>query len=173
MSMENAILELAAAIREGAAALRASADTRVAAALNISGGVRGSTVEEAATDSIPGKKSLTGDPEIEQAVEKVEAAANEESPGRKAINAALAAAREAESKKAEPAPAPKEEQKTEQPAVTLDYKADVYPKLVGLAKAKGKPALVGLLKEFDAANGEALKPEQYAQVVARAAELAA
>jgi len=149
MSMENAILELAAAIRE----LAGSGQRGVGMPPAIAAPYGAAHVAADQVSAQQQAESLKPDAELEHAVEKVEAAAKEE-------------------KKAEPAPAPKEEAKAEQPAATLDYKADVYPKLVGLAKAKGKPALVGLLKEFDAANGEALKPEQYAQVVARAAELA-
>lgn len=165
MSMENAILELAKSM-----ALVAESNHVLAAAYT--GSVESMAKEWAETPtSVAGqlvegqaKRMFAKDDELEQAVEKVEAAAKVESAGRKAINEALAKAKEQAAAKVE---------KTDEPAAALDYKADVYPKLVALAKAKGKPALVGLLKEFDAANGDALKAEQYSAVVARAAELAA
>lgn len=155
MSMENAILELAAAIRELAGSGHRT--TGMPAALAAPYGVVLPTEPAKNSKPNPGRAEfVSGDAELEQAVEKVEAAAKGESKAKAAARAATSV-----------------EEKTDEPAATLDYKADVYPKLVALAKAKGKPALVGLLKEFDAANGDALKAEQYSAVVARAAELAA
>jgi hypothetical protein len=162
MSLENAILEHAAAIRE------------LVAAMVSKGAVLGPKVvmTPAAVEMIADMQPIkTGDAEVEQSVQKVEAAAEEESPKRKAINEALAAARAASAAK-EKAPEPKDEEPAPA-AAAIDYKTQVYPKLVELGKGKGRAAVVGLLAEFDAKNGDQLKPEQYAKVLARAAELAA
>ena len=55
----------------------------------------------------------------------------------------------------------------EKPAA-LSYDKDVKPVLQKLMAAKGKPALAEVLKSFGAANGQALKEEQFAEVIASA-----
>lgn len=61
--------------------------------------------------------------------------------------------------KPENAPAP-EAAKTETKP-TLSYEKDVMPKLVAFGKAKGREGLEAVLKEFGAARGTDVKPEQY------------
>ena len=74
-----------------------------------------------------------------------------------------------------PAKTPKEPPKPSTPGpatpekpAALTYDKDVKPVLQKLMAAKGKPALAEVLKSFGAANGQALKEEQFAEVIASA-----
>jgi len=57
------------------------------------------------------------------------------------------------------------EQDAQEEAAPLDYKADVRPVLLALNKAKGADALKGLLGKYGAANGDKLDAEHYAAIV--------
>jgi hypothetical protein len=157
MSMENAILELAAAIRELAGS--GQRITGMAPALAAPCGAAHVAVNEVSAQQQA--EQLKPDAELEEAVQKVEAAAKEEKKADKPVPKKEEV--KAETKVEEPASA----------AEAIDYKTQVYPKLVELGKGKGRAAVVGLLAEFDAKNGDQLKPEQYSAVLARAAELVA
>lgn len=53
----------------------------------------------------------------------------------------------------------------------LDYAKNVAPAIRSLCRAKGNDAGKAMLAEFKVENGQELKPEQYAAVVQRCAEL--
>lgn len=141
MSLEQAILELASAMRELAKANSPQVRVTAEKISELSGEdravLKGTTVADATADEIPGKKSrdsvVKPDAELEKAVSKVEEAAG------------------AEQKE-------------------LTYTADVLPLLMKLNKTKGKDALVALLGHFEAAKGDKIKPEQFADVIAYAEE---
>ncbi len=139
MSLEQAINDHAAAIRELAAAIAKS----------------GSTVGTEAPAT-----------EVVTKVYKIDTTepVKEQTPAQKAIaeaNAAAAAAKvkkqEAIAEASEPAPAEDKE---------LDYEKDVKPALVQYLKAKGRDAGVALLAKYGAKNGEGVKPEDYAAILA-------
>ncbi len=71
-----------------------------------------------------------------------------------------------------PASAPAE--KVESSAKPLDYEKDVQPKFLELVKVKGRDAAIGLIHSYDPAAAKlsaAIKPEQYAEVLAKINEL--
>jgi hypothetical protein len=66
------------------------------------------------------------------------------------------------------------ESPSEEPARELDYDKDVKPLFLKLINKKGRDTAVALIKEFDESAtklNEAVKPEQFAEVVARIEEL--
>lgn len=150
MSLEQAILELAAAMKEQAAAQRESNEVQRATAAGYEkavtayaiGGQRKRSSEDEAgkqahNDELAQQsktEEVKPDAELETAVQQVEQAAQEE-------------------------------------AAPLDYKADVRPVLLALNKAKGADALKGLLGKYGAATGDKLDAEHYAAIVADAKAL--
>jgi hypothetical protein len=58
--------------------------------------------------------------------------------------------------------------KVEEESKALDYKADVRPVLLALAKKAGQPALKDLLTKYGAATGDKLTADQFAGIVADA-----
>lgn len=165
MSLEQAIIEHAAAIRELATALTQRAAPLMALADEAQAAIR--EIKESAI--------ATGDAEVEKDVQKADA--EKESPARAAINAALEAARA--KKEADPKPDASGAAKTKatpdgaQSAADdkpLDYLKDVAPTLNKLAKAN-RDALVALFAKYGAKKGAELKAEDYAAVLGEATEL--
>lgn len=109
MSMENAILAHGEALRELAAAIKmmyagkADALSAGGARVELGGGARGTTAEDAAADFIPGKKNKYGDTELEQAVESVKKVVDAKKPAAGATESTTgsAPADEAEAKSTE------------------------------------------------------------------------
>lgn len=152
MSIENAILELAAAIRYAAD----KNTTRIAGfhpALAAPYGEVCATLTEAA--------------ELEKAVAQVEADAKAEkqSAAKQAIADALAKAKA--EKEAEAAPVVEEtDPLLDDAPVELDYEKDVKPLLVKVGRDKQQ--LVDLLGKFNAKNGAGIAKADYPAVVAAA-----
>lgn len=185
MSLEQAILDHAAAIRELAAAMTGSGrrvGMPAALAAPYIGGT-GQAEVNAALDR-DDKVQQAKDAELEAAVAKVEDEATmTRSTPRAQIDAALAAARAekaAEAKKAagsKTAPAAPAAPSTSAPAApsepgaSLDYAKDVKPTLVELVKIRTRDALVGLLAKYEAKNGESLTAEQLPLILADAQAL--
>lgn len=158
MSIENAITDHAAALRELAAAIRATvgsgAITKLAAC-----------VEEVK----PAAALVKADPELDAAVAKVEADAKAEqkkvmemveadrkpTTAKEAINVALAAAKAAKAEKAAPAE-----------PVTLDWENDVRPVLVSVGKQRD--VLVALMAKYDVPKGGKAPAEKWADLLAEA-----
>lgn len=63
--------------------------------------------------------------------------------------------------------------KVEEDSKALDYKTDVRPVLLALAKKAGQPALKDLLTKYGAATGDKLTADQFAGIVADANALIA
>lgn len=145
MSIENAILELAAAIRY--AADRNNGNGHAIAAAN----------------------HLT--PREEKPEPAAEEKPDPKADKKKAIADAKAAAEAAAQAKAEPEPQVDEADMLGADDTPLDYKKDVKPVLLQLFKGKGQSALADLLKEFGVPNGDKLTTEQLPKVLARANEL--
>jgi len=143
MSLENAIIENTAAIRELVAAILTSANSNREFA---SAAARAVPLAEVGKEE---KKPSTAKEAIDQATAAAKAAAE-----KKKAEAAAAAA--------------KKDEKTDD-AKPLDYEKDVKPELVKFAQAKGKPALAELLKGFGVAKGDQLKGDQFAEVLAKIA----
>lgn len=173
MSLENAILEHAAAIRTLAenivlAAVSRNKDAALLLESNraIANGQIAAALGDAAT-AVADVVKETGaqpDPELEKAVANVEAAVKDmaESEAKKPAGAAES---KAPANTAGSATAPDTTD-----AAPLDYAKDVTPKLLAFIKAHGKPAFVQLLSEFGATSGAQLKPEQYPAILARVAD---
>lgn len=182
MSMENAILEHAAALRELSASIKAMhAGRGDALALPASqGGLVNQVVEKAAADAAKGEATSPArqaiqaaldaakagstkaagkpDAELEQAVQKVEDSA-----------AAEKARIDADTKAAE---ANRTEVHLEAPA-DLDYAKDVRPVLLAAIKAAGKDTVATMLKTFGVEKADQLKPAQLPGAVAEAQKLIA
>jgi len=175
MSFEAALNNHAEAIRELAAALRERNAPLAALAGQAQTAIQAITEDMKAGGTVD---NFGADNELEQAVEKVEAAAKEESPGRKAINAALEAARSAakEEKAADPKPAASgaaEPEATPAGAEPLSYEKDVKPVLIKLAGAKGKQALTDLIASFGVPKADKLNAEQLVEAKKQAEKLIA
>jgi hypothetical protein len=69
--------------------------------------------------------------------------------------------------------ADKQQTKTTEAASSEVTKEDAKTVALRLAKNKGRDALVALLSDFGAANLDGVKPEQFAEFVAKAKELGA
>lgn len=177
MSIENAITDHAAAIRELAAAIlgRVSAATISTAP--------GPSIAQAAA-KVASKAELTDaqiDAEIDAAVAKVEADAKPNAT-RAVIEQKLAEARAAKnaSSAAGTATAAADTQTTAGAAGTAtaeaqtsyDYGKDVAPVLTKVAQ-KSRDSLVALLAKFGAKKGNELKADDYAAVLGAANELLA
>lgn len=163
MSIENAILELAAAIRYHAD--KTAGGTGKIATL----------IENVTTAGVPVA-------EQEKVMAQV-AADRKPTTAKEAINDALAAAKAEKASASAPTPAPAEEPEADdgllggedEPAKVLDWKADVMPVLQQVGKDKTK--LAGLLADFDVGAGKTYKTanllpaEVYPQLVAAANKL--
>lgn len=147
MSMENAILEHAAALREVAAAIKSMG-------ASVSAGEAAAVVQKF-------EDSLKGDPKEKEAHEqKLQARAVADGAEQPIAEEIKAVSVEIEAKDSV-APA------------DLDYTKDVRPVLLAVNKKAGQPALKALLNDFGAATGDKLKPEQYGEVLAAANKILA
>jgi hypothetical protein len=159
MSLENAILEHAAAVRE------------LALAIGQMGGAFAGGGPLVVNSSV-----TTGDAEVKEAVAKLEGAAKKQKVESKTTTAGAAspdvgaASKDAEVKNAAGAADQTPSGNTAGSAKALDYTKDVKPTLVKYGAKMGKPALVALLGRFDARNGDSLKPEQLPEILAAAQE---
>lgn len=176
MSLEQAITDHAAAIRELAAAILGRAS---AATINT---VAGGTRKEVIYPKENVEVSITADSknnaaysaarieeaETEQAVAKVEAAAKaEKAAAKNAASAAGTATAAADTQSTAGAA----DTATDAAQTSYDYAKDVQPLLVKVGKNRDQ--LVALLKSFGAAKGADIKPADYAAVIAKANELIA
>lgn len=150
MSMEQAILEHAGALRELAAAIKSTggADLRKAEMM------AGVHLQEAmgAGRELKEKAAELAEARTERVAATKEAAAQD------------AKANEKPTEVKPDAELDKAVEQVEQAA--LDYKKDVYPVLLQVSKTKGKEALRGLLDKFGAKTGDSLKADQFAAIVA-------
>lgn len=150
MSMEQAILELAAGMKELAAAVRAGfGSERMVVGVN-----------EAAAVVQKFDDSLKGDPKEKEAHEQklqARAADGAEQPIAEEIKAV----------------SDEIEAKDSVTPADLDYTKDVRPVLLAVNKKSGQPALKALLTKFGAASGDKLKPEQFTEVLAEANKILA
>lgn len=176
MSMENAILELAAAMRENTAALVKASEATMHSTEAYKAAMQSYDSALATQDPIDAKAA-----ELAQATEKRAEAAIKAQQKDAAANA--------EAKKPLPdelklIPTPgsdaeleaavtKVEDAARAEAAPLDYAKDVKPVLLALVKAKQKPALVDLLAKYNAKNGEQIKADDFAAIVADANALIA
>lgn len=171
MSIENAILELAAALNNVAESNHAIA----AASLKTEESYRASI--SAYAGAVAGGSALTihgevcstlaDSAELEKAVTKVETEAKAEKPSaaKAAIQQALVDAKKA--KEAAAAPVVEEtDPLLDEAPVELDYEKDVKPLLVKVGKDKQQ--LVDLLAKFNAKNGAGIAKADYPAVVAAA-----
>lgn len=156
MSMEQAILEHAAAIRELAAAL-----TQRSAPLTALANQAESTIKMVEQTLTGGNRILTGDSEVEKDVQKVDAEAKKEIAGKADPKPDASGAAEQADTKAGAQPSD---------AKPLDYLKDVAPTLNKLAKAN-RDGLVALFAKYGAKKGAELKAEDYASVLGEATEL--
>lgn len=147
MSIENAILDHAAALRELAAAIRATIGT----------GAPAHDVAVAVSAPAP-------------AAAQVAAEVAKPTTAKEAVAAAMAAVKAEEAPAPAPAstPAPAEAQVA---AAPLSYEKDVQPLLVQVGKNRDQ--LVELLREFGAKNGAGIKDADYPAVVAKATAIIA
>jgi len=150
MSIENAILELAASIRY-------HADN---AGLSCSGPFLTAGLGEQI-------KGVVKDAEVETAVKQVEEDAKQETKPKAEVKKSAAGA------VAKEAPAPSVGSAKEPESAPLDYTKDVQPLLVELGKVKGREAVKNLLTKFGVAKGNELKADQFDDVVAEANTLMA
>lgn len=170
MSLENAILELAAAIRELAGAiLKAAGAGNALLTSNLSPeskGVRGSTTEEAAADYIPGKKDRGTGPATKNdasgAAESADTSAG--APSEDAKAKAIREAKEAAAAHAEKSttPAPDPVPADDKP---LDYMKEVVPVMNEAVKAD-RPAVIALLATFGAKKGAEVPAAQHRVLLA-------
>jgi hypothetical protein len=146
MSIENAILDHAAALRELAAAIRATI------------GAGAPAHDVAVAVSAPAAAAAQVAAEVAKPTTAKEAVAA-------AMAAAAAKAEEA------PAPAPAPTPASAAAATPLSYEKDVQPLLVQVGKNRDQ--LVELLREFGAKNGAGIKDADYPAVVAKATAIIA
>lgn len=187
MSMENAILELAAAMRENTAALLKASEATVhstdaykAAMLSYNSSSNTPMTEQ---DPVDAKAAEPADATAKRATaareaQEKDAAANAEAkkplPDEHPLyeEAAVEAKRDAEIEAELEAAVTKVEDDAKE-AAPLDYAKDVKPVLLALVKAKKKPALVDLLAKYNAKNGEQIRADDFAAIVADANALIA
>lgn len=192
MSMENAILDHAAALRELSAAIKEMYAGRAATlALPVEQGgagakaargayydemvakgavsapraheasdeakekVRNAPRRDPANEQKPEAEPIKQDAEMEKAVSKVEDNAKKEKAGEKTSGAT---SQESTGDSFD----------NDALAAPLEYTRDVRPVLLQLSKAKGKDELLALLKKYGAKNGEAIKADDFAKIVADA-----
>lgn len=145
MSMEQAILEHAGALRELAAAIRERNVPLAALA-----GQAEQAVKEIKDSLLEDKAAELAEARTERVAATKEAAAQDAKENEKPAEVKP----DAELDKAV--------ERVEQAA--LDYKKDVYPVLLQVSKIKGKEALRKLLDQFGAKTGDALKAEDFAAI---------
>lgn len=168
MSMENAILDHAAALRELSAAIKEMNAGR-AAALQFSVGPMAQQAEKAVkahVQEIVGDKYVveTKDAELEQAVQKVEGAAKADA--QKTVD-------EADAKSAAVKAAEQEAEAAAFDAPNLDYAKDVRPVLLAAIKKAGKDTVAAMLKTFGVEKADKLTVDQLPAVLVEAQKLAA
>lgn len=198
MSIEHTIADLAAAIRELAATVKESNNSRASTAefaeglarLSMGGNpiltegvltnVRGNTIEQVAERFGVDPKDVPEDVPSSTIIKETEKAAQlVASDAKHAIQAALDAAKaDAEAKKNAGAAATQTSTDANTAGsatapAALDYEKDVKPVLVQLAAAKGKPELAKLVKSFGVEKAAELKPEQLVEVLGQARALMA
>lgn len=167
MSIENAILEHAAAVRELSASIKAMYAGRAdALALPASqGGLVGAAVQAAESAGLGtvvraaaeiGATKPQKDVELEQAAQKVEADAKIE---------------EENSRHAERDEQAQKEEAAE--LAVLVYEKDVRPVLLAAIKKAGKDKVAEMLARYGVDKADKLKPEQLPAVLAEAQKLAA
>ena len=166
MSLENAIADHAAAIRELAAAILGTASaarvTGMLPAMEAAYGkteVKGTKQSEAAKN----QEAIEAERELEKSVAKVEAAAKNE--GKSAAGTATAAADTQTTAGAA-------DTATDAAQTSYDYAKDVAPVLTKVAQ-KSRDSLVALLAKFGAKKGNEIKADDYAAVLGAANELLA
>lgn len=199
MSMEQAILELVAAQRESNEIARVAVENSKlnaeAAMAMVEVQKRFVKVQEqglafgmmqaglassqasAASAPVFGKEgepppagAVKADAELEEAVVKVEKEARREKQISDAPKEKMVAAGKVIEKAKED---PVVEPEVDEPVAQLDYKADVKPTLLKLNQEKGRDALSGLLKKYNAPNGDKIKPEDLGAILADAQTLLA
>lgn len=146
MSLENAINDHAAAIRELAAAILASARTPAAAPV-------GKLV-----DLNPEKPGTTA-PTKEELIKQAAADGEAKLAAKKKAEADAAAKKKAEEEAAELAGGT-------EAAVVLDYETEVKPKFQAFLKAKGRDAGLALLAKYGAKSGNELPKDRLHEVLA-------
>lgn len=177
MSLENAILDHAAALRELAAAFVTSATARnqASAVLEKAYAQSSSAAESKGhieiTISDEEKQKIRDaakkDAELEEAVQKVEAEAKARDEKADAKKNAGAADTQTSTGGATAGSV------EEQGSADLDYEKHVKPILIKLASAKGKPEMTALVQSFGVTKATELKGAQLAQIVAKANALMA
>jgi CBS domain-containing protein len=169
MSMEQAILEHAGALRELAAAIK-STGVPFSSAMTIAPVTNGEVRKLKGTitegDPIQAKAAELAEARTERVAATKEAAAQGAKANEKPLksDAEIEAALDKIEQKAKDVAKVLGIDDTEQAA--LDYKKDVYPVLLQVSKIKGKEALRGLLDKFGAKTGDSLKADQFAAIVA-------
>lgn len=169
MSLEQAITDHAAAIRELAAAIRGTASaarvTGMLPVISASYGKTEPTDEEVDTEIDAAARSVEAQAkaELEKSVAKVEAAAKNEGKST-AGTATQAADTQTTAGAADTA--------TAEAQTSYDYTKDVAPVLTKVAQ-KSRDSLVALLAKFGAKKGNELKADDYAAVLGAANELLA
>lgn len=193
MSMEQAILEHAGALRELAAAIKSMGSgwspVTYGTGVKIKGTLTdadGNVVQQGETlaDTVEiAKEKITKQraerdadqqaagvcPEASEEVLNV--ATGEMIPADQAIKDGMEAARAKRVEK--DAELEAAVSKVEEESKALDYKTDVRPVLLALAKKAGQPALKDLLTKYGAATGDKLTADQFAGIVADANALIA
>jgi hypothetical protein len=161
MSLENAILELAAALRDQAGAVNAqvAASRELLASYNsrYANAAGDAVVAEVQKNSSKKEKAaeVKPDAELDQAVSKVEADAKKNVGAAEATKTDTAAASAGSA--TEPASS----------GEPLNYDKDVKPALLAFIKANSQEACRTLLtNQFGVARATDLKPEQYPAVLA-------
>lgn len=166
MSIELAIQDHAAAIRELAAAIRGAASSNLATAGALTTTADLTTQNERAQaaeiDAAVAKVETDAKAKQQAVMAAVEADRKPANQTRAAIETALAEARKA---KETPAPAAEEDDPLADTA-PLDYEKDVKPLLIKVGK--DKTALVALLDKFGAKKGDQIAAADYAAVVVAA-----
>ncbi len=181
MSLENAILELAKSMAQ-------VAESNHVLAKAYAGSIETMAAEwvtEDLRDPVPRTGGgFVGDPvdssgadkELEQAVEKVEAAAKKPSAKSSDAKASSEASAEAGAASSDPKPdasGAAEPEDTQAGAEPLSYEKDVKPVLIKLAGARGKQALTDLIASFGVLKADKLNAEQLVAAKAQAEALIA
>lgn len=156
MSMEQAILELAAGMKELAAAVRAGfGSERVVAGVDQVKAALAPLAERL------GMTRVTESTPVKKRGELVQPEARAADGAEQPISEEIKAVSDEIEAKDSVAPA------------DLDYTKDVRPVLLAVNKKAGQPALKALLTKFGAATGDKLKPEQFTDVLAEANKILA
>lgn len=168
MSIADAIMELAAAMREQAAAQREANDVSRQTAAGYERAVTAYATASTPADVVEQTKALVKQQSAERDPDQQ---ARGVSPD--VVNKATEILKEVVADPELEAAVSKVEESAAEEAKELDYKTDVRPVLLNLAKAKGQPALKELLAKYGAPNGDKLNASDYAGIVADANNLIA